>query len=251
MASTTSTATPNRHNFELRVREVKSPKSDINALLLDYLTMEGYPNAAARFSKEANLQPHQDSGSIRSRQNIQNHIHSGNIQAAIEELNELDPAILDEDKALHFLLLRLQLVELIRSCNATEDISPALKFATEQLGPRAPTNPSFLEDLERTMALLLFPSDALEPRLAALLDPQLRLAAADSVNKAILEKQSARREAAIRHLVKLRVWAENTAREKGVSLPSQLDIGLQGEEHDQQDRRQSNVEITHEPMVTG
>jgi hypothetical protein len=67
--------------------------SDINALILDYLTMEGYPNAAAKFSKEANLQPHQDNASIRARQEIQNHIHSGSIQAAIEALNELDPEV--------------------------------------------------------------------------------------------------------------------------------------------------------------
>jgi hypothetical protein len=49
------------------------------------------------------------------------------------------------------------------------DIRPALKFATEQLGPRAPTNRKFLGDLEKTMALLMFPSDSLEPELAALL----------------------------------------------------------------------------------
>lgn len=67
--------------------------SDINALILDYLTMEGYPNAAANFSKEANLQPHQDTGSIQARQEIQNSIHGGNIQLAIETLNDLDPEV--------------------------------------------------------------------------------------------------------------------------------------------------------------
>ncbi|OAQ62229.2 CTLH, LisH motif protein [Pochonia chlamydosporia 170] len=252
MASSSSTATPGGHSFEKRADNVKSPKSDINALILDYLTMEGYPNAAAKFSKEANLQPHQDNASIRARQEIQNHIHSGSIQAAIEALNELDPEILDDDKALHFSLLRLQLVELIRSCNsAGGDIGPALKFATEQLGPRAPTNPKFLEDLERTMALLLFPPDGLEPQLAALLDPELRRAAADSVNKAILEKQSARRAAAIRQLVKMRAWAENSARDKGISLPDRLDIGLRGEEQVQHDRPQALIGNGHEPMVTG
>lgn len=157
--------------------------------------------------------------------------------------------ILDDDKALHFSLLRLQLVELIRSCKAADgDISPALKFATEHLGPRAPTNPQFLEDLERTMALLLFPNDQLEPHIAALLQPNLRREAADSVNKAILERQSKRREAAIRSLVKMRAWAENAAREKGILLPAQLDIGLHGEEIDSGNGASS--ENGHEPMVT-
>lgn len=250
MTSKSSTATPNRHAFESRVEETKSHKSDINALILDYLTMEGYPNAAAKFSREANIQPHQDGPSIRARQDIQTFIYKGSIQAAIEALNELDPEILDEDKALHFSLLRLQLVELIRSCNDVGDITPALKFATEQLGPRAPTNPKFLEDLERTMALLLFPADGLEPQLAALLDPELRRAAADSVNKAILEKQSARRDAAIRHLIKLRAWAENTAREKFITLPERLDIGLRGDEQPQ-DHPASIADNVHESMVTG
>ncbi|XP_044717823.1 lisH domain-containing protein [Hirsutella rhossiliensis] len=251
MTSTASTATPAKHAFERRVEEVKSPKSDINALILDYLTMEGYPNAAAKFSKEANLQPQQDSASIRTRQEIQTFIHSGNIQSAIESLNELDPQILDDDKALHFSLLRLQLVELIRSCNAAGgDITPALRFATEQLGPRAPTNPKFLEDLERTMALLLFPQESLEPQLAALLNPDLRRDAADNVNRAILESQSARREAAIRHLVKMRAWAENTARERGSTLPDRLDIGLRGDEPGSHSGRQVNPENGHEPMLT-
>ncbi|KJZ79417.1 hypothetical protein HIM_00886 [Hirsutella minnesotensis 3608] len=251
MTSTASTATPAKHAFERRVEEVKTPKSDINALILDYLTMEGYPNAAAKFSKEANLQPQQDGASIRTRQEIQNFIHNGNIQSAIETLNELDPQILDDDKALHFSLLRLQLVELIRSCNAAGgDITPALTFATEQLGPRAPTNPKFLEDLERTMALLLFPQENLEPQLASLLNPDLRRDAADKVNRAILERHSARREAAIRHLVKLRAWAENTARERGAALPDRLDIGLKGEDGESQSGRPLETGNGHEPMLT-
>lgn len=55
--------------------------------------MEGYPNAAANFSKEANLQPHQDTSSIQARQEIQNSIHGGNIQLAIETLNDFDPEV--------------------------------------------------------------------------------------------------------------------------------------------------------------
>jgi hypothetical protein len=55
--------------------------------------MEGYSMAAAKFSKEANLQPQQDDASIRSRQEIQHYIHIGNFEAAIESLNEYDPAV--------------------------------------------------------------------------------------------------------------------------------------------------------------
>jgi glucose-induced degradation protein 8 len=53
----------------------------------------GYPNAAAKFSTEANLQPQQDDVSITARQQIQNSIHRGDIQAAIDALNELDSEV--------------------------------------------------------------------------------------------------------------------------------------------------------------
>lgn len=82
-----------KHSFEERVDDVKTPKSDINALILDYLVMEGYPNAAAKFSKEANLQSHPADDSIQRRQQIQNSIYTGNIQSAIELLNDFDPEV--------------------------------------------------------------------------------------------------------------------------------------------------------------
>lgn len=76
------------------------------------------------------------------------------------------------------------------------------------------------------MALILFPPDNLEPRLAVLLQPDLRKSVADRVNKAILASQGRRREAAIRNLVRLRAWAEETARGTKKDVPSHLDIGL-------------------------
>jgi hypothetical protein len=97
------------------------------------------------------------------------------------------------------------------------------------------------------MALLLIPSDAREPQLAALLEPELRREVADSVNRAILERQSRRREAAIRQLVRMRVWAENTARDKRKNLPDRLDIGLNGEEPDSPRPHTGNG---HDPMIT-
>jgi len=90
---------PSNHIFLLCGRPSKNGGqpadhgSDINAIILDYLTMEGYPKAAANFSKEANLQPQQEDSSIRLRQQIQNYIHVGQIQNAINELNELDPDV--------------------------------------------------------------------------------------------------------------------------------------------------------------
>ncbi|KKZ62039.1 hypothetical protein EMCG_03501 [[Emmonsia] crescens] len=203
---------------------------------MDYLVANGYPSAAQKFAVEANIQPKPDVQSIQERVEIRNAIHTGDIQSAIEKLNELNPQILDSNPALHFSLLRLQLVELIRASTSTPngDITPALDFATSHLAPRAPTNPQFLEDLERTLSLLIFPSDNLAPSLAALLDPELRKSIANRVNEAILQSQGARREARLRNLVKLRSWAEQKAREAKKDLPEKLDIGLE------QDRNTNN-----------
>ncbi|KAI1172538.1 ran binding protein in the microtubule-organising centre [Nemania sp. FL0916] len=250
MTSSTSTATPVKHSFIRQVEEVKTPKNDINALILDYLTVAGYPNAAAKFSSEANLQPQQPTSAIQQRLRIQKFIHKGEIENALQELNEIYPSILDSDDSLLFALLRLQLVELIRSCNnsADRDISTALKFAQTKLGPKATMKPEFLEDLEKTMSLLVFPHDkTLDPSLSALLQPSLRRDVADKVNRAILEYQRQRKETAIRQLVQMRVWSEDvTRKETKKDLPEHIDIGLDGDDSDLQDAIQNG----HEPMIT-
>ncbi|KAI9821714.1 MAG: hypothetical protein M1827_002295 [Pycnora praestabilis] len=216
--------------------------SDINFVIMDYLINEGYPSAAKKFASEANIQPGADVDSIQERVEIRNAIHGGDIQRAIERINELNPQILDRNSSLHFALLRLQLIELIRTCTSlpNADITPALTFATTQLAPRAPTNPEFLEDLERTMALLIFPPDNLAPPLADLLDPKLRKQVANRVNEAILSSQGARREARIRNLVRLRTWAEQKARETKKDLPVTLDLGLDPD-REARDRREDSV----------
>ncbi len=152
------------------------------------------------------------------------------------------PQLLDTDPDLHFSLLRLQLVELIRQCNGG-DISPALDFATKKLAPRAATNRDFLNDLEQTMALIIFPHDTLQPELAALLSSDLRRTTATKVNEAVLLRQNRRREAAIRQLVRMRAWAETSARSKKKDLPDSIGIGLNEE-------NMEYGEGGHEPMIT-
>lgn len=135
--------------------------------------------------------------------------------------------LLDLNGSLHFALLRLQLIELIRPCatSSDADITPALEFAQSSLAPRAPTNPKFLEDLERTMALLIFSTDSPPPpMLAGLLDPDLRQDVATRVNEAILQGQGLRNQAKLKSLVKLRTWAEKRALEQGKDIPSNTDI---------------------------
>lgn len=231
--STPSTTTPTMHPFERKAD--KPSKTDINNLIMDYLITEGYPSAARKFAAEANIQPKADFERINERVEIRDSIHRGDMQTAIEKINELNPQLLDTDDSLHFSLLRLQLIELIRACTSkpngninSPDISTALQFATTHLAPLAPTNPAFLADLERTMALLIFPTENLAPQLAELIDPQLRKSVANRVNEAILSSQGARREAQIRKLVRLRAWSERMARKSArIEIPEGgLSFGL-------------------------
>lgn len=149
--------------------------------------------------------------------------------------------LLEKDETLHFALLRLQLVELIRSCGttSTDDPTPAINFATTELAPRALTNPQFLEDLERTMTLLMFEPKDLLPQYATLLDRKLRVDVARRVNEALFREQGERTKTKLSTLVHLRAWVEQKALESNKDLPAHLrfryvrdfDNG-QGDDHD-------------------
>lgn len=146
--------------------------------------------------------------------------------------------VLDTNPALHFALLRLQLIELIRNHYGSPEgssevtIPEIVDFASKQLAPRAVASPDYLRDLELAMTLLMcLPPgpEELEPNLAALLHPDLRKEVADKVNAAVLASQGERRNAVMRQLVKLRSWAESTARAQSITLPSNMDLGLDNE----------------------
>lgn len=239
-----------------RLDEMDISKQDLNSLVMNYLIVEGYQDAAKKFAQEAKInlaspsyglapvsgiyattsatvtssapsdssisqQQQQDINSqylasVHDRMVIKSLIQTGQIQKAIEKINDMDPELLDTHGELHFSLLRLQLIELIRICNASTsstgvaaDITPALEFATSHLARRAPANPKFLADLERTMALLCFPPDNLVPQLRDLMDLKLRQTVARDVNTTLLKGQGISGESKIAGLVKLWGWAEH------------------------------------------
>ncbi|KAK6526784.1 hypothetical protein TWF281_009985 [Arthrobotrys megalospora] len=202
---------------------------DMNTIVMNYLIIGGYPSAAMKFAQEAGLQSEIDLTSIEKRNQICNFIHHGEIKSAIELINDFEPELLQTHPRLHFALLRLQLIELIRASMDDNEIEPALTFAQEYLAPRAPQYPEFLKDLEHTMALLCFPPDQLSPPLAKLLDPDMRKQVATMVNQTILASQEVFPEAKIKSLVRLRAWVEAKAAqsesERLRSIPH-MDLGL-------------------------
>ncbi|BFZ56655.1 hypothetical protein PYCC9005_003702 [Savitreella phatthalungensis] len=191
--------------------ETPYSKADLNNLVLSFLVIEGYETAAAKFAQEANITPKVSTESISERVQIRTAIIRGDITRAITLVNELDPELLDTDPTLHFMLLRLHLIELIRAHLAAPSpwsLSTLLDFATSHLAPRAQTSPACLTDLEQTMSLLCFPHDVLDASARALLSTDTRHLVADRVNEALLESQGIVREAKLRGLVRLFLWQQ-------------------------------------------
>ncbi|KAL3901240.1 MAG: hypothetical protein SGCHY_000767 [Lobulomycetales sp.] len=183
-------------------------KSDLNKLIMNFLVIEGFKGAAELFAKEV-CRPFANNvlkqaeissqsqllASIDDRMKIRNAVQDGNIDEAIERTvllpngaakeiqNELDPEILDQNPRLYFHLQQQKLIEFIRSNNVNE----AIEFAQDVLAPRGEENPEFLDELEKTMALLIF--DSSESPLSSMLDHSQRQKTASELNAAILTSQ--------------------------------------------------------------
>eukprot|EP00854_Cymbomonas_tetramitiformis_P001273 gene1273-1858_t len=67
---------------------------------------------------------------------IRKAVQSGQVEDAIEKVNDLNPEILEDRAQLFFHLQQQRLIELIRAGNVEE----ALEFAQEYLAPRGEEN---------------------------------------------------------------------------------------------------------------
>ncbi|CAG8717223.1 5761_t:CDS:2, partial [Acaulospora colombiana] len=147
------------------------------------------------FSQECGLSPSIDVDSIQDRMNIRNAIQNGNVEEAIERVNDLNP--------------EQRLIEYIRQGKVVE----ALEFAQDELAPRGEENPEFLEELERTMALLAFDDTAVSP-VGDLLHHSQRQRTASELNAAILTSQSQEKDPKLPSMLKMLVWAQDELDEK-------------------------------------
>lgn len=66
---------------------------DLNALVADYLYVEGFRDAAENFTREAGLAPAIDLASIESRMEIKQAVQRGDVEEATELVNDLDPEV--------------------------------------------------------------------------------------------------------------------------------------------------------------
>jgi len=200
--------------WQARLTAMPCDKLLMNRLVLDFLVIEGYKDAAEAFSREAGVTPDVNLDSISDRMAIRASVQAGNIQAAVDRVNELDPGLLGRNEHLAFHLLQQQLIEIIRD-GRVED---ALLFAQQHLAPAGESSPAYLEDIERTMALLAFKDLASCP-VADLLDVAQRHKTASELNGAILASQSQQREPKLPSVVRMLLWSQRQLAEKRVVFP--------------------------------
>jgi len=65
----------------------------LNALVLDYLLVEGFSDAAISFAKETGLSVDIDTQSIQQRMIIKEAVEDGRVEDAVRRVNELDPEV--------------------------------------------------------------------------------------------------------------------------------------------------------------
>ena len=67
--------------------------SDLNALVLDYLLIEGFSEAAAEFARETGLPAEVDHALIQERMEIREAVEEGRVEEAVRRVNEFDPEV--------------------------------------------------------------------------------------------------------------------------------------------------------------
>lgn len=67
--------------------------SDMNKLVMNYLSTEGYKEAAEKFAVETGVKTAVDLSAIDSRMKIRSAIQNGGIEEAIEMINNIDPDV--------------------------------------------------------------------------------------------------------------------------------------------------------------
>ncbi|XP_011027909.1 PREDICTED: glucose-induced degradation protein 8 homolog [Populus euphratica] len=198
-----------REEWERKLNDVKIRKEDMNKLVMNFLVTEGYVDAAEKFQMESGAEPDIDLATITDRMAAKKAVQCGNVEDAIEKVNDLNPEILDTNPQLFFHLQQQRLIELIRNGKVNE----ALQFAQEELAPRGEEDHSFLEELERAVALQAF-EDVSNCPVGDLLDISQRLKTASEVNAAILTSQSHEKDPKLPSLLKMLLWAQNQLDEK-------------------------------------
>ncbi|XP_040384223.1 glucose-induced degradation protein 8 homolog [Oryza brachyantha] len=165
--------------------------NDVRNIVLSYLMHNCFKETAETFLSSTGLElPVDYTVDVDKRKGVYSHaktessifsfVLEGNALKAIDLTEELAPNLLENDMDLHFDLLSLHFIELVRSRKCTE----ALEFGQKRLTPFGKV-PKYVEKLEDFMALLAYEEPEKSP-MFHLLSPEYRQNVADSLNRAVL-----------------------------------------------------------------
>lgn len=201
------------------IQNVKVERTELNKIVMNYLVLEGYKEAAEKFRLESGIEACQPLDSLDNRIQIREAVQAGSIDDAIDLTNTLNPELLDSKPHLFFHLQQQKLIELIREKNVEE----ALEFSQNVMAELGTENTDYLEELEKTMGLLAYENPETSP-FGELLNLSQRHMVACELNAAILESQHMETLPNISGIVKLLLWSQNELDKKHVNYPKMIDI---------------------------
>eukprot|EP00892_Ulva_mutabilis_P011004 jgi/Ulvmu1/8276/UM041_0087.1 len=206
--------------WEQKCEKFLLPTQDLNSLVMNFLTTEGYLDAARTFEKESGTPMDRNMDRSQERMHIRNAIEHGELEQAISQVNDLNPEILESNAKLCFHIQQQQVIELIRSGKVNE----ALLFAQEYLAYKGEDNPDALDDLENTIALIAFEDPSSCP-CKHLMELQQRQMIASELNKAILARLNHSTESKLASLVKMLAWCQDRL-ESRAKFPRLTDLKI-------------------------
>ncbi|CAD1811691.1 CTLH/CRA C-terminal to LisH motif domain family protein [Candida parapsilosis] len=179
--SSTSLNQPTRHSIlQKNLNQIsKLPDHDFSDVILNYYSNIKYHQPRDHHNNDSNMNemstlPYTGNikiasgySTISQRQEIKRLILNGEITMAITKISQWFPTILDSNNLLHFKLLRLNLIEMIRShkfsSHSESDergfLSEILTFVRCNLINKISNSHKLLKELEFTMSLLCFRFD--------------------------------------------------------------------------------------------
>jgi hypothetical protein len=195
-------------------------KQDLNGLISNLLFTEGISSVAQSFDQESSTQQILPLSFLHERSVIKENILSGNIPAAINQLNAYNPDVLESNNNLLFELQLQQCIELITN----NSVDKALDFIIQQLAPAAMNNEQLSNSLLNILSLLALNNLNNSPQ-TNLIKPQQRYNLAQNVNEAILQAQHHNKESHLTVLLKKLIFQQNLLAEQN-NFPKQNQINL-------------------------
>ena len=135
---------------ELNSHKINKDKMD--QIIANYLFIQGYCIPLKKFILESKIKFDFDEKLLNKRFLINQLVTKNKIEQAINEINSIDKKILEENKIIHFVLLRQILIKYIQDNKLQE----GLIFAQEKILPLVEGDTLLYQDFENTIGLMAY-----------------------------------------------------------------------------------------------